>query len=93
MEEKAATTLTIALAEEACRALEARVADKKRSIEAEAQAILDAVVHVQERQQLGTAFFSEIGRRFGLTNADLEALEQALGRARETKPAEPLSFD
>jgi len=70
------------------RALKVRAAQHNRSTEAEMRAILEAAVRPQGRLRLGTAL-SEISRKIGLTNADVEALEQA----RDTKPAEPLRFE
>lgn len=69
------------------RALKARAAQHHRSTEAEMRAILEAAVRPPGRLRLGTAL-AEMSRRIGLTNADVEALEQ--GRA--ARPAEPLSF-
>lgn len=47
-----------------------------------------SAIEPEARQRLGTAL-SEIGRKNGLTNADVEALE----RARAAKPAEPMRFE
>lgn len=69
------------------RALKVRAAQHNRSAEAEMRAILEAAVRPPGRLRLGTAL-AEMSRRIGLTNADVEALEQ--GRA--ARPAEPLSF-
>ena len=76
------------LSEEAHRALKLRAAQHNRSTEAEIRAILEAAVRPDDRVRLGTAL-SEIGRNCGLTNADVEALEQA----RDTGPAEPPRFE
>lgn len=46
------------------------------------RAILEAAVRPEGRLRLGTAL-SEIGRKYGLTNADVEAIEQV----RDTRPA------
>ena len=70
------------------RALKARAARHGRSIEAEMQAILEAAVCPTEHVRLGTAL-AELSRRVGLTNADVEALEQA----RDRMPAEPIGFE
>ncbi len=76
------------LSEEAHRALKVRAAQHNRSTEAEMRAILEAAVRPEGRLRLGTAL-SETSRRIGLTNADVEALEQA----RETRPAEPMRVE
>jgi len=75
------------LSEEAHRALKVRAAQHNRSTEAEMRAILEAAVRPEGRLLLGTAL-SEIGRKYGITNADIEALEQV----RDTRPAEPPSI-
>jgi len=64
------------LSAEAHRALKARAARHGRSTEAEMRAILEAAARPEGRLKLGTAL-AAIGRRFGLTDADVEALEQA----------------
>ena len=76
------------LSEEAHRALKVRAARHNRSTEAEMRAILEAAVRPEDRLRLGTAL-SEMSRKIGLTNADVEALE----RSRETQPAEPIRFE
>lgn len=76
------------LSEEAHRALKARAARHNRSTEAEMRAILEAAVRPADRLRLGTAL-AEIGRKYGVTRADVEALEQA----RDTRPAEPMRFE
>ena len=75
------------LSEEAHRALKFRAAQHNRSAEAEMRAILEAAARPEGRLRLGTAV-SEISRKVGLTNGDIEALEQA----RDTRPAEPVDF-
>lgn len=75
------------LSEETHRALKVRAARHNRSTEAEMRAILDAAVRPESRIRLGTAL-SEIGRSYGLTNADLEALDDA----RDRNPAAPMRF-
>jgi plasmid stability protein len=75
------------LSEEAHRALKVRAARHNRSTEAEMRAILEAAVRPDERLRLGTAL-SEMSRKIGLTNADVEALD----RARDASPAEPIRF-
>ena len=67
------------LSEEAHRALKVRAAQHNRSAEAEMRAILEAAVRPEGRLRLGTAL-SEMSRKIGLTNADVEALEQAATR-------------
>ena len=64
-----------------------RAAQHNRSAEAEMRAILEADVRPAGRLKLGTAL-SEMSRKIGLTNADVEALEQA----RDTRPAQPMRF-
>jgi antitoxin FitA len=76
------------LSEAAHRALKVRAAQHNRSAEAEMRAILEAAVCPEDRLRLGTAL-SAISRKIGLTNADVEALEQA----RRTRPAEPIRFE
>ena len=71
------------LSEEAHRAQKVRAARHNRSAEAEMRAILEAAVRPEGRLRLGTAL-SEIGRKYGITNADIEALEQV----RDTRPAD-----
>jgi plasmid stability protein len=44
---------------------------------AEVRAILDAAVRPEQRLRLGTAL-AQTSRKLGLTNADVEALEQTL---------------
>jgi antitoxin FitA len=76
------------LSEEAHRALKVRAAQHNRSAEAEMRAILEAAVRPANRLRLGTAL-AEMSRKIGLSNADVEALD----RARNNKPAEPLRFE
>jgi plasmid stability protein len=76
------------LSEETHRALKLRAAQHNRSTEAEMRAILDAAVRPEGRLRLGTAL-CEMSRTIGLTNADVEALEQV----RDTRPAEPVRFE
>jgi hypothetical protein len=52
------------------------------------RAILEAAVRPVGRLQLGTAL-SEISRKIGLTNADIEALEHG----RDARPAERIRFE
>lgn len=76
------------LSDEAHRALKVRAAENNRSAEAEMRAILEAAVRPEGRLRLGTAL-SEMSRKIGLTNADIDALEQA----RDTHAAEPMPFE
>lgn len=75
------------LSEEAHRALKLRAAQHNRSAEAEMRAILEAAVRPAERLRLGTAL-AEISRKIGLTDADVDALDEALDK----KPAEPFDL-
>lgn len=76
------------LSDETHRALKLRAAAHNRSTEAEIRAILEAAVHPEGRLRLGTAL-SEVSRKMGLTNADIEALEQN----RDPRPAQPMRFE
>ena len=80
------------LSDEAHRALKARAAQHNRSTEAEIRAILEAAVRPEGRVRLGSAL-AEIGRKHGITRADVEALEEALEQVRDKRPTEPLKFD
>ena len=51
-------------------------------------AILEAAVRPDTRLRLGTAL-AERSRRLGLTNEDIDALDQA----RDKTPAKPMSFE
>ena len=75
------------LSDVAHRALKVRAAQHNRSAEAEMRAILEATVRPEGRVRLGTAL-SQMSRKIGLTNADVEALEQT----RNANPAEPMQF-
>lgn len=76
------------LADETHRALKIRAAQHNRSTEAEMRAILDAAVRPAGRLRLGTAL-AEMSRKIGLTNADIDAMEQT----RDTRPAEPMRIE
>ncbi len=76
------------LSEEAHRALKLRAAQHYRSTEAEIRAILESAVRPADRLRLGAAL-AAMSRKLGVTNADIEALE----KARNTEPAEPLRFE
>lgn len=82
-----ATVTVRNLPDEVHRALRVRAATHGRSTEAEIREILEAAVHPAGRLRLGTAL-TELGRRAGLTPADLEDVE----RARQKTPAEPPEF-
>jgi antitoxin FitA len=72
------------LPEETHRALKIRAAHHGRSTEAEIRDILEAAVRPADRLRLGTAL-AEMSRKIGLTNADVEVLEQS-GRRKPAKP-------
>ncbi len=76
------------LSDEAHRALKVRAARHNRSTESEMRAILEAAVLPEGRLRLGTAL-SEIGKKHGVTNEDIEAIE----RVRDKRPAEPMQFE
>jgi plasmid stability protein len=76
------------LSDEAHRALKIRAARHNRSTEAEMRAILEDAARPEGRLRLGTAL-AEMSRKIGLTNADVDALEQT----RDMQPAEPLRFE
>jgi plasmid stability protein len=80
------------LSEETHRALKIRAAKHNRSTEAEMRAILEAAVRPEGRLRLGTAL-SATSREMGLTNADIEALEQTIEQVRDRRPAEPMTFE
>ena len=75
------------LSEEAHRALKIRAAQHNRSAEAEMRAILETAVRPEGRLRVGTAL-SQMSRKIGLTNADVEALEHVA----DARPAEPMQF-
>jgi len=76
------------LSEATHRALKVRAAQHGRSTEAEMREILETAVRPKTRLRLGTVL-AEASRRIGLTNEDVEALEQTFDR----KPAEPMNFE
>ena len=76
------------LSHETHRALKLRAAKHGRSAEAEMRVILEAAVRPADRVRLGQAP-ADIRRKTGLTNADVEALEQT----RHRKAAEPAEFE
>ena len=75
------------LPEEVHRALKVRAAQSGHSAEAEMRAILETAVRPLNRLRLGSAL-SALSREAGLTNADIDALNQS----RDRRPAEPMSF-
>jgi antitoxin FitA len=75
------------LSDEAHRALKLRAAQHNRSTEAEMRSILEATVQPEGRLRLGKAL-QEIGQKYDITNADIEAIEQV----RDKRPAEPMTF-
>ena len=75
------------ISDETHRALKIRAAQHNRSAEAEMRAILEAAVRPEGRLLIGSAL-SELSRRMGLTNADIETLE----KSRDARPAEPMRF-
>ncbi len=70
------------------RALRVQAALHGRSTEAEAREILAVAVLPETRVRLGDAL-AALGRDIGLTNEDIEALDKARDRA----PAQPLGFE
>jgi len=70
------------------RALRVRAAQHGRSAEAEIRDILEQAVKPAQRVRLGDEL-AALGRKVGLTQQDVEALEQV----RDTTPAEPLRFE
>lgn len=72
------------LPEETHRALKVRAAQHNRSTEAEMRAILEDAVRPAGRLRVGT-MLAGMSRKIGLTNADVEALDQT----RDRTPAEP----
>jgi len=70
------------------RALRVRAAQHGRSTEAEVRDILESAVKPESRLLMGAAL-SALGREGGLTNEDLEALDQAWDHT----PAEPRGLE
>ncbi|WP_198154849.1 hypothetical protein [Oceanibaculum pacificum] len=54
--------------------------------------ILETAVPPEGRLRLGTAL-AEMSRKIGITNADIEALEQSIEQVRDRRPAEPFRFE
>ena len=80
------------LSDEAHRALKVRAAHNNRSTEAEMRAILEEAARPEGRLRLGTAL-SEISRKHGITNEDVDALQKAIEEARDRRTPEPMTFD
>jgi len=76
------------LPDEVHRALRVRAARHGRSTEAEVRAILANTVMPEKRVRMGDAL-AALGRRIGLTDEDVAALEQT----RDRTPAEPMRFE
>lgn len=76
------------LPDEVHRALKLRAKRHNRSAEAEIRAILEAAVLPEGRLRIGTAL-AEIGRKHGITNEDVEAIEHV----RDTQTAEPMKLE
>ncbi len=73
------------------RALKLRAAQHNRSTEAEMRAILEAAALPQGQVGLGT-LISERSRALGVTNKDVEALQEILEQMRDRTPHEPIRF-
>jgi plasmid stability protein len=76
------------LSDETDRAPKVRAAQHNRTREAEMRATLEAAVRPEVSLRLGSAPVG-MHRKIGLTNADVDALEQA----RNTRSAKPLRFE
>ena len=76
------------LPDEVHRALRVRAAQHGHSTEAEVRAILAMVVTPPLRVRMGDAL-AALGRQMGLTNEDIDTIEQA----RDKTPAVPLAFE
>ena len=76
------------LPDEVHRALRVRAAGNGRSTEAEVREILASAVKPETRIRMGEAL-SALGREIGITDKDIESIAQA----RDSKPAEPLTFE
>lgn len=82
-------TLTVRnLPDEVHRALRVRAAQHGRSTEAEIREILTLAVRPAGQLRLGDAL-AAMSRELGLSNEDVEALQQT----RERAPAQPMSFE
>jgi plasmid stability protein len=76
------------LPEETHRALRVRAAEHGRSTEAEIRDILEKAAKPEGRIKLGS-LLAAIGREAGLTNEDVEAMQQH----RDQTPAAPMTFE
>ncbi|NKI68162.1 FitA-like ribbon-helix-helix domain-containing protein [Collimonas pratensis] len=76
------------LPDEVHRALRVRAAQHGRSTEAEVREILAIAVKPETRVLIGEAL-AALGQKIGLTNEDVEVLEQLT----EKTPAQPLRFE
>ncbi|MDN3525313.1 Arc family DNA-binding protein [Halomonas sabkhae] len=74
--------------DEVHNALKARAKRHHRSAEAEVRAILEEAIRPEARLHMGDAL-AALGRKVGMTNEDLDALEQE----RDKTPAEPVTFE
>jgi plasmid stability protein len=93
MEDAIMAAVTIRnLSDEVHRALKIRAARHNRSAEAEMRAILEAAVRPDGRVRLGTTL-SELSRKVGLTNADVEVLEESREQVRDRTSAKPVTFE
>jgi plasmid stability protein len=79
------------LSAETHRALKVRAALNNRSTEAEIRSILEDAVRPADQLGLGTAI-ARLSAQRGLTNADVEALEETLATVRQDI-AEPLVLE
>lgn len=70
------------------RALRVRAARHGISTEAEVRDILEKAVKPETRVQMGDAL-AALGRKIGLTNKDVAALE----KTKNKRPAEPMGFE
>jgi plasmid stability protein len=75
------------LSEETHRALRVRAAEHGRSTEAEIRDILEKAAKPESRIKLGS-LLAAIGREAGLTNEDVESIQQH----RDQTPATPMTF-
>jgi antitoxin FitA len=74
--------------DEVHRALRVRAARHGRSAEAEIRDILERAVKPARRVRLGDAL-AALGRKVGLTDEDIAAIEQT----RDRSPAKPMTFE
>jgi plasmid stability protein len=74
------------------RALRLRAAQHGRSTEAEVREILAAAVKSEGRVELGTLMY-EIGRKAGLTDEDVNALQKNIEEQRKGARHRPVTFE